>query len=221
VLNPEALSAAFLTAAAPISAQESIQRRAERLVASLPDPARLSQEERRGIIARYAAVLEGNFIYWLTATHLSVSSREARRIVHENLLEEVRDNHPGMLRRFAIAARAFPTDADHFAIHSRLQEVRGFVSGLAGAQLLLMMAFFEGFIGKFMPYLAVLAAKQGSREYQYTDVHSVVDIDHTQQLYQAFAAEVSTSPDVSLSSLLDGVTVLQHLLETIVDGHSA
>ena len=205
-----------------ISVQETIQRQIELILASLPDPACLSRDERRGIIARYTAVLEGNFIYWMTATELSVSSREARRIIRENLIEEVRDNHPGMLRRFSIAARAFPTDSDHFAIHQRLQEVRSFVSGLPAMQLVLMMAFFEGFIGKFMPYLADVAVKQGSRECQYTNVHSVVDLDHTQQLYQAFAAEISASSEaVSLTSLLDGVKVLQRLIETVIGAHSA
>ena len=42
-----------------------------------------------------------------------------------------------------------------------------------------MMAFFEGFIQKFMAYLAELAAAQGSTEFEYTDVHGVCDVTHT------------------------------------------
>src|SRR5690242_16490428 len=82
----------------------------DELVVSLPDPDRLSPEQRRGIIGRYTAVLEGNFIYWMTATLLAVKSEDSRGIVVENLVEEVRDCHPGMLRRFAIAAHAAPTE---------------------------------------------------------------------------------------------------------------
>ena len=48
------------------------------LVAALPNPKDLTPEQRRGIIARYSAVLEGNFIYWMTAAYLSVQSEEAR-----------------------------------------------------------------------------------------------------------------------------------------------
>src|ERR1700689_1227529 len=84
----------------------------DELIDSLPDPKQLTSEERRGIIARYTAVLEGNFIYWMTATLLSVQSEAARPILLDNLLEEVRDAHPAMLRRFAIAADAFPNDTD-------------------------------------------------------------------------------------------------------------
>jgi hypothetical protein len=34
----------------------------DELIDWLPDPKRLTSEERRGIIARYTSVLEGNFI---------------------------------------------------------------------------------------------------------------------------------------------------------------
>jgi hypothetical protein len=76
------------------------------LIAALPDLKDLTPEQRRGIIARYSAVLEGNFIYWMTAAYLSIRSEEARPILIDNLREEIADCHPEMLRRFAIAAHA-------------------------------------------------------------------------------------------------------------------
>src|SRR2546422_478412 len=94
---------------APIQAH--IEVTIDDLLASLRRPERLSPEERRGIIARYTSVLEGNFIYWMTSAYLSARSTEAHAIIQDNLLEELRDNHPGMLRKFAIAAHAVPTDA--------------------------------------------------------------------------------------------------------------
>src|SRR5882724_2534946 len=104
---------------API--QASIDRAIDDLMVSLPDPERLAPDQRRGIIARYAAVLEGNFIYWMTAAHLAVASDEAHAIIEDNLREEVRDNHPGMLRRFALAAQALPTDSDALAVSPELE----------------------------------------------------------------------------------------------------
>ena len=198
-------------------ASEHIELAIDDVMASLPKPEHLSAHDRRGIIARYTAVLEGNFIYWMTATYLSVSSVEAHDIVKDNLLEEVRDNHPGMLRRFAVAAGGNPTDADRMAIHQDLQAVRAFVARLATLKLILMMAFFEGFIQRFMPYLADLAARQGSRETEYTDVHSVVDIAHTQGLLTAFATELELQKDpVSSPTLYEGVEVLRSLIKTII-----
>src|SRR5436305_3065982 len=104
--------------------QEHIDRTSQELLASFPNAQQLSPDERRGIISRYTAVLEGNFIYWMTAAYLSARSREARPILLANLLEEVRDSHPAMLRRFALAARAYPTDCDFLAIDSDLTDVR-------------------------------------------------------------------------------------------------
>src|SRR5277367_6704830 len=80
----------------------------DHLLGSLPAAEQLSASERRGIIARYSSVLEGNFIYWMTGAYLAAKSEEARATILENLHEEVRDSHPGMLRKFALAAHAQP-----------------------------------------------------------------------------------------------------------------
>ena len=198
--------------------QELIDRAIQDLLVSFPDPEGLSHDERRGIIARYTAVLEGNFIYWMTAANLSVASDEAHAIIHDNLLEEVRDNHPGMLRKFAIAARAVPTDSDVLAVHAPLQNVRQFVAQLSGAKIVLMMAFFEGWITRFMSYLATLAQRQGSVEHEYTDVHGVVDVVHTQELLRALDAELTLlpAPPPPVTHLLEGVHVLRTLIQSII-----
>jgi hypothetical protein len=200
------------------SVQEHVGRVIHDLLASFPNPEALSPDERRGIIARYTAVLEGNFIYWMTAASLSVASAAAHSIIQDNLLEEVRDNHPGMLRKFAMAAHAVPTDSDALAVHRGLQNVRQFVARLSGAKIVLMMAFFEGFITRFMPYLAQLAQRQGSPEREYTDVHGVVDVVHTQELFRAFEGETQLmrDPPPPATNLLEGVELLQTLITTIV-----
>ena len=204
-----------LTRTAPM--QEHIDRAVHDLLASCPDPERLTADERRGIIARYSAVLEGNFIYWMTGAYLAVASAEAHAIIQDNLREEVRDNHPGMLRRFAIAAHAVPTDLDSFAVYRHLENVRRFVGQLSAVKIVLMMAFFEGFITRFMPYLADLAKRQGSSEYEYTDVHGVCDVVHTQELFRALEAEMALAPDLEPEpKLLTGVELLRALIQRII-----
>ena len=91
------------------SVQEHTENVIDELLTSLPRAETLTADERRGIIARYTAVLEGNFIYWMTGAYLAVGSPEARTIIIDNLREEVRDCHPAMLRRFATGANAVPT----------------------------------------------------------------------------------------------------------------
>jgi Iron-containing redox enzyme len=188
----------------------------DELITSLPDPKQLTAEERRGIIARYTGVLEGNFIYWMTATLLAVQAEEARPILLDNLNEEVRDAHPAMLRRFAIAAHAFPTDSDSLAVTEDLSNVRVFLGRLSSVQSLATMAFFEGFIQRFMGYFADLATAQGSLDMEYTDVHGVCDIAHTDGLFQALSIEMALNPLEPEADVLEGVYLLRKLLGTII-----
>jgi hypothetical protein len=188
----------------------------DELIDSLPDPKQLTREERRGIIARYTSVLEGNFIYWMTAAALAAKAERSRPILLENLHEEVHDSHPHMLRKFALAANAFPTDTDALAVHDDLTKVRLFLGKLSPVKSVLMMGFFEGFIQKFMAYLAYLAAEQGSTEMEYTDVHGVCDIEHTAGLFKVLAAEIALTPPEPDADLFEGVTLLRTLIEQII-----
>jgi Iron-containing redox enzyme len=196
--------------------QARIEREIEELLATLPDPAHLSADQRRGILARYTAVLEGNFIYWMTGAYIAAGSDEARAKIMDNLREEVRDCHPGMMRRFAIAAHAAPTEGDAEAVYRNLMNVRVFIGRLAAVPIVVTMAFFEGFIQRFMPYLADLAARQGSSEMEYTDVHGVCDITHTQELYRALEAELALTPPLQPEELYEGVGLLRTLIQNIV-----
>jgi Iron-containing redox enzyme len=188
----------------------------DELIDSLPDPKELSSEERRGIIARYSSVLEGNFIYWMTAAVIAAKAEQSRPILLENLYEEVHDAHPLMLRKFALAAKAFPTDRDALAVNDDLTKVRQFMGTLSPVKLVLTMGFFEGFIQRFMGYLAYLATAQGSTELEYTDVHGVCDIEHTEGLFKVLAAEIALTPPELDADLFEGVTLLRTLIERII-----
>jgi len=188
----------------------------DELIDWLPDPKQLTSEERRGIIARYTSVLEGNFIYWMTAALIAAKAEQSRPILLENLFEEVRDCHPQMLRKFAVSANAFPTDKDFMAVHDVLTRVRLFMGKLSPVKSVLTMGFFEGFIQKFMAYLADVAAQQGSTEMEYTDVHGVCDIEHTEGLFKVLAAEIALTPPGPDADLFEGVTLLRTLIERII-----
>lgn len=200
-----------------MSIQQDVDDAIEKLLASLPDINKLCAEQRRSIVARYTAVLEGNFIYWMTGAYLAVGSEQARSIILDNLREEVRDSHPRMLRTFALAANAIPSDSDAMAIHQDLTNVRLFIGRLSPVRIVVMMAFFEGFIQKFMAYLAELAAGQGSMEREYTDVHGVCDVEHTKELFHALSAEMAINPPESTENLFEGVNLLRTLIQKIVN----
>src|SRR5580658_7951601 len=148
------------------SVRQQLDHVVDDLLASLPAIEQLSAAGRRGIIARYSAVLEGNFIYWMTGAYLAAKSDEARSVIQDNLLEEVRDSHPLMLRKFEMAAHAVPNDEDALAVYPQLSDVRLFIGRLSPAPIVAMMAFFESFIQRFMVYLEELAKLQGSEEWE-------------------------------------------------------
>ena len=203
------------------SIKPRIDNEIDDLIGSLPDPKNLTSEQRRGIIARYTAVLEGNFIYWMTAAYLSVQTEEARPTLIDNLREEIRDCHPEMLRRFAIAANAFPTHEDAMAVREDLTKVRLFLGHMSGVQNVLTMGFFESYIQRFMSYLADLAMAQGSTDFEYTDVHGVCDIAHSEGLLMALSAEAAINPPDPSADLFEGVNDLRALIETINgNGHA-
>jgi len=202
------------------STKTRIDQAIDNMITSLPEPGRLTSKQQRAMIARYTAVLEGNFIYWMTAAYLAVRSEEARPIIIDNLMEEVRDSHPAMLRKFAIAAHAFPSDADALAVNDELTKVRLFFGRLSGVPTLVTMAFFEGFIQRFMAYLADLAVAQGSSEFEYTDVHGVCDIAHTEGLFQALSMEMTLSPLGTDEDMFEGVELLEALIYRVVHGSS-
>jgi Iron-containing redox enzyme len=203
------------------SIKQRIATEIDSMMASLPEIKDLRPEQRRGMIARYTAVLEGNFIYWMTATYLSVTAEDAKPVIIDNLREECGDSHPAMMRRFAVAAHAFPTDKDAFAIQDEMTSVRLFLGRLSGVQNVLTMAYFEGFIQQFMVYLAELAKAQGSTDFEYTDVHGVCDIAHTEGLFVALEAEMKANPPAAGTDIWEGVDLLGALVQKIVHSPAA
>lgn len=188
----------------------------DELMESLPNPQQLTSKERRGIIARYSSVLEGNFVYWMTAAVIAAKAEQSRPILLDNLYEEVHDAHPHMMRKFALAANAYPTAEDALVVHEDLTNVRLFLGKLQPVKSVLLMGFFEGFIQRFMAYLADLARLEGSTEMEYTDVHGVCDIEHTEGLFKVLAAEIALTPPEPEADLFEGVRLLRTLIEHII-----
>jgi hypothetical protein len=217
-MNPVATAEVPVSSDPQVAAiQARLQGEIETLLASLPDAAKLTAAERRSLIARYTSVLEGNFIYWMTGAYIALGTDEARAKIMDNLHEEVRDAHPAMLRRFALAAHAAPTDTDAAAVYDNLSKMRAFIGKLQPVPVVVTMAFFEGFIQRFMPYLADLAKRQGSSDMEYTDVHGVCDITHTAELYEAVGAELAlVKQPIPEHQMYEGVGLLRGLIQNIV-----
>jgi len=101
------------------------------------------------------------------------------------------------------------------AVREGLANVRLFLGRLQGVQNVLTMGFFESYIQRFMSYLADLAVAQGSTDLEYTDVHGVCDIAHSEGLLLALSAEAAINPPDPSADLFEGVNDLRALIQTI------
>lgn len=169
--------------------RRSFARATEDIKKSLPSASLLSPEQCRSIIQRYTAAIEGNFVGWMGAAAISARSIEGRFAASENLYVEMKDDHAGMLRDFALSAQAVPS-IEHFAdVAEQVSSIRKLVAQMSGLKTLTLMAVLENTSGAFIPWLAELAEKCGSSNLKYTDVHGVADMEHAEQFLWAVQCE--------------------------------
>src|SRR3989344_8007789 len=141
----------------------------------LPSHQKLSKEQAIKIIQRYTASIEGNFLSWMSGASISVRSVISRFAVDENLWVEIKDNHPGMLRKFAINCKAEPNSEDYRYSERETNSIRELVSELSGIKTISLMATLENTSSAFIPFLAELGKKLGCKDFTYTNVHGEAD----------------------------------------------
>ncbi len=161
----------------------------QRVLSTLPPENSLDANSARMIIRRYAAVFEGNFVSWMSAGVISARSPYARFAATENIWVELRDNHPGMLKTFAVSCGALPHPDDVVTVLVEVDAIRKLVGELSGIKCIALMAFLENTSEVFIPYLASLAHRLGSSNYDYTNVHGKADALHAEQFLKALEEE--------------------------------
>jgi hypothetical protein len=115
-----------------------------------------------------------------------------------------------MLPKFALAANALPTDQDALA------KVRLFLGKPSPVKSVLTLGSFEGFSQEFRSYLVSLAAERVSEEREYTDVHGVCGIEHSERVFKVLGAEVALTPPQPDVDLFERATLLRTLIKRIV-----
>lgn len=150
---------------------------------------KISEDEARTIIKRYTAAIEGNFLAWMGAASVSARSVVSRFAAEENLWVELKEDHPSMLRNFAICCRAEPESKDVQYVHDEILNLRKMVGELSGLKNITLMATLENTSIVFIPWLAQLAKKLHCNDLTYTDIHGVADIEHADQFLEALTDE--------------------------------
>lgn len=156
----------------------------------LDSPQRSSEEIKR-IVGRYCATFEGNFITWLAGALISCRSLQSKHAVELNLFDEIREDHPSMLRNFAKNVYAEPTKEDYQYVEMEVANVRTMIASLSGLKSIALLAFLENTSEVFIPHLAKLAKKLNATEFTYTEAHGVADIAHAQLFLEALSDEMN------------------------------
>ncbi len=172
------------------SEEEKLSNYTETVRADLPQLGWLTEKDVREMIARYTAAIEGNFIPWLSATLISVKSREAKEATKINLEAELKEKHPLILREFARSADAEPSGRHYQAVARSVKDIWDIVGQLSGIHNVALMAVAENTSPAFIPYLEKLAKKRNSLNLEYTQIHGVADIQHAEDFTKALSAEM-------------------------------
>lgn len=173
-----------------IEIKSSLLRAKNEVAAFLPK-GELSNEQAKEIIRRYTAAIEGNFVAWMGVTVITVRSIQGRYAASENLWVEMKDDHAGMLRRFAKSAGAEPLTADYQAVAPAVESVRKMVGEMSGLKNLTLMAVLENTSAEFIPWLEKMAIQLGTTDLTYTKVHGEADVMHADQFTWAVEHEMA------------------------------
>ena len=149
----------------------------------------LGKGRMRRIMQKYVAAVEPNFIPWVAAGVISARSVQGRYAASENLLEEIQGDHQEMLRDFAMDADCEPEAKHYRIVRLAVQNIRNLVGQMDGLQNIAFLAHLENTSAAFIPYLAQIAKRLGSKNFTYTDAHGIADVEHAKQFLWALGHE--------------------------------
>ncbi len=194
-----------------ISAIDDFQQEVNQLVEQvllLENP-----DEMRDVIRRCALVLEPNFIPQISAAMISVESGVAKQLLQHNLVEEIGGGHQDLLADFLRSARAFPSEKTYEETGAIVRKIRHYFSDAIekndAMRSLTFITFAENMAGNIR-VMHELSRRLGSEDLRYTEVHAEVDIDHGEEMIEAFVEEIKLHEDSNINLIINEVANLLH-----------
>lgn len=164
----------------PIQKVGDLKEQVRRL---LPNPAGLKPDRLRAIVRTYGLFADC-FVPWLTLAHDAQPPGAGRDVCRDNLLAEIEEDHPGLLRDFVaqIHGDAQPHLARCRPWMAAIEiQCRQSIPGLA------VIAGLEHASLAFIPWLKEVARMLQLGQIRYLEIHGEADIAHARELEQALA----------------------------------
>ncbi|MBP9750590.1 MAG: iron-containing redox enzyme family protein [Candidatus Peribacteraceae bacterium] len=155
----------------------------------LPNPASLEPARLRAIVRTYGLFAD-KFVPWLTIVHDAQPPGAGRDACRDNLLCEIEEDHPRLLREFLAQIEVGERDITRIESHvARCQpwitaidaHCRQPVPGLA------LITGLEHASLAFVPWLKEVANMLRLGQVRYLETHGEADIAHARELEQALA----------------------------------
>ena len=163
---------------------EQLDLAKQRIEGALVPVGDLSIKQARDIIGTYRVAIEPNFIPWMQRAYETAKSEVARRVILENIQDEVSQDHPEMLRDFS-SSSGITLSTEHYALVSKpVLDMWSLFVNNCGLTNVAVAATLENISLKFIPYLAELGKRVGCNNFTYTSVHGEADIEHARELYR-------------------------------------
>ncbi len=168
----------------PIQKTGTLKEEVRRL---LPNPASLKPERLRAIVRTYGLFAD-KFVPWLTIVHDAQPPGAGRDVCRDNLICEIEEDHPRLLRQFLAQIEAGERNGTRLGsnidccqpwIMAIDAHCRQPIPGLA------VIAGLEHASLAFIPWLKEVARMLKLGEIRYLEIHGEADIAHARELEEA------------------------------------
>lgn len=162
----------------------------------------------------YGEVFASRFIPWLAYVLTQCRSEIARAACKDNLLCEINEDHPAMLRRFVAQSNFHPNSYARQRLESCRPILRSVTEMVESSPSwgLMVLAGLENASLAFIPVMRKWGEVLNFRDFEYVDKHGEADIAHADEFARAVIAEEeklgSSLLDLFSSPALDTVTLL-------------
>jgi hypothetical protein len=155
----------------------------------------MSEADAAVVLNVYDRMVRPNFVPWMARVWTTVRSKTAGDACEENLLCEIREDHPYMLMRFACQTekRAHWTEiAGRVEAGVAVPMVMRVTEAIWTSEIagLWVMAALERSSLVFMPWMRLAGEGLRFSDFTYLDKHGEADQDHAEQFARAIVAEM-------------------------------
>ena len=179
----------------------------------LRKPEELTTEQAKGIVGTYRLAIEPNFIPWMKLAERTVDNGKARELIAQNIRDEIKDNHPLMLRQFAKNCGVHINDDDYDRALEPVVNMWRLFAEDSSIMNLAVAATLENTSLVFVPYLAELGKKLGCQDFQYTEKHGQADVKHADELAEGLVEEIVARKLQRKDSMLPLVSAVDRTVE--------